>query len=318
MKHSLKDNKILISLYKEYLYFRNKLLCKINPKLAANVVYKKVFGRNINWDNPQNLIEKILWMELYTDTSLWTKCADKYRVREFVKERGCEETLVKLYGMWENPDEIDFDKLPNQFVLKANNGCGTVMLVKDKSKLDIPKTRKTLKSWIKRPFGYSSAQLHYLGIKRCIIAEEILIQDKETNKFSPNSLIDYKIFCINGEPESILVTYNRTPQKLMMHLYSTNWQNISHHIITNSHHYKMNYNDSIPKPTCLDLMLEYSRKLSTDFPQSRIDFYEVDGKIQFGEITMSTGYGYFTHEYYKYLGSKIDLSKLTKIPLKKI
>lgn len=313
MKEKIKKNKFIIYLYREYLYLRNKLLCKINPKLAANIVYKKVFGRNINWENPQNLIEKIAWMELHSDISLWTLCADKYRVREYIKKKGCEETLVKLYGMWENPDDIDFDKLPNSFVLKANNGCGTVMLVKDKTKLNYNNTKKELKEWIKRPYGYASAQLHYLDIKPCIIAEEILLQSEALNTLSPHSLVDFKVWCLNGEPEAILVTYNRTPEKLMMHLYSTKWENISHNIIDKHHHYKVNYNDNIPKPTCLDKMLEYSKTLAGNFPQARIDFYEIDGEAKFGEITMATGYGYFTPEYYEYLGSKIDLNKIKRV-----
>lgn len=313
MKLKDKFKAYIIPYYKVYLYYRNKLLCKINPKLAANLVYKKAFGKDINWENPQNLIEKILWMEQYTDTTLWTKCADKYRVREFVTERGCEEILVKLYGAWENPEEIDFDSLPNQFVLKANNGCGTVMIVKDKNKLNRKKTIKTLKSWLKRPFGYSSAQLHYLDIKRCIIAEELLKQDKEQNSFSPNSIVDYKVWCINGTPESILVTYDRKKSKLKMKLYTPDWEDISDKIISGNHYYSPK-EDSIPKPANLNRMLEYAASLSKGFPQMRADFYIIDNKIKIGELTLSTGYGYFTEEYYKYLGSKIDLSKLTKQP----
>lgn len=318
MKGNLRKNKIILSLYKEYLYLRNKLLCKINPQLAADIVYKKVFGRSINWENPQNLIEKISWMELYSDTALWTKCADKYRVREYINEKGCEETLVKLYGMWENPEDIDFDLLPEQFVLKANNGCGTVMLVKDKSKLDYAKTKKTLKEWLKKPYGYASAQLHYLDIKPCIIAEEILRQSEELNTLSPHSLVDFKVWCINGEVESILVTYDRTPHKLNMHLYSTDWDNISHNIIRGHNHYKVNNDDNIPKPKNFEKMLEYARKISDGLPQARVDFYETDNGIKFGEITLATGYGYFTEEYYKYLGEKMDLSKIKKQPVRKV
>lgn len=310
-------NKFILSAYKEYLYFRNKLLCKINPKFAANIVYKKTFGKPINWEKPQNLIEKILWMEQYTDTTLWTKCADKYRVREFVKERGCEETLIKLYGMWENPEDIDFDSLPNQFVLKANNGCGTVMIVKDKNKLDRKKTIKLLKNWIKRPFGYSSAQLHYLKIEPYIIAEELLTQDKTLNKISPSSMVDYKVWCINGEPEAILMTFDRTKVSLKLKLYSTEWKDISHHIVYGGHY--PNFNDiQIPKPECLESMLEIAKKLSAGFPEVRVDFYIVDNTPKFGELTFSTGFGYFTEEYYKYLGSKIDLSKLEKQPQKRV
>ena len=317
MKLKDKLKAYIIPYYKVYLYYRNKLFCKINPQIVANYVYKRVFGHNINWENPQDLIEKISWMELYTDTSLWTKCADKYRVREYIKEKGCEETLVKLYGAWENPEEIDFDSLPNRFVLKANNGCGTVMIVKDKNKLNRKKTIKTLKSWLKRPFGYSSAQLHYLDIKRCIIAEELLSKEAGHDLFSPHSLVDYKVWCINGKPESILVTYDRTKNSLKMDLYTTNWERMQNEIIGGKH-YIRNTGDILPKPGCLTKMLEYAIKLSKEFPQVRVDFYIANDKIYFGELTLSSGYGYFTPEYYKYLGSKIDLSKLKKQPQRRV
>ena len=201
MKEKLRNNKFILKLYTDYLYFRNKFLCKLNPKFAANVEFKKFFGRYINWKEPKDLIEKIYWMELNTDTSLWTLCADKYKVRDFIKERGCEDILVNMYGKWDDPNDIDFDKLPNSFVLKANNGCGTVMIVKDKNTLDFEKTKKTLKEWIKRPYGYSSAQLHYSNIECCIIAEELLPMDEQYKSISQNSIVDFKICCINGIPE---------------------------------------------------------------------------------------------------------------------
>lgn len=308
-------NKLILSAYKEYLYYRNKFLCKINPKHAANIVYKKAFGKSINWENPQNLIEKILWMEQYTDTSLWTKCADKYRVREFVKERGCEEALVKLYGMWENPDDIDFDALPDQFVLKANNGCGTVLLVKDKHTLNYNKTRKTLKKWLKRPFGYSSAQLHYLDIKRCIIAEELLV-DSANNGMALN---DYKIWCFNGKVESILVVHDRkgvNGKDYKLSFFDKEWNNISEKALSGKN--KHFWGGKIEKPATLDKMIETAEKLSTGIPEVRVDFYTLNDKVYFGELTFSTGYGTYSEEYYKYLGSKVDLSKLEKLPQKRV
>lgn len=315
MIRRLKKNKFVLSIYKDYLYWRNKRLCKRDPKLAANIIYKRVFNKDINWDTPEDLIEKIAWMELYTDTALWTKCADKYRVREFIEERGCVDTLVKLYGMWENPDDIDFDKLPNQFVLKANNGCGTVMLIKDKSKLNVKEIKKTLKGWLKKPFGYSSAQLHYLDIKRCIIAEELLIDNNATEM----TLNDYKIWCFNGNVESILVVHDRkgiNGKDYKLSFFDKDWNNISDKaLLKDGKHY---WGGNIEKPTTLEQMLTVAQKLSVGFPEVRVDFYTVNGKVYFGELTFSTGYGTYAHEYYKYLGSKIDLSKLTKIPEKKI
>lgn len=306
MKEKLKNSRFILKLYTDYLYFRNKFLCKLNPKFAANVEYKKFFGRYINWENPKDLIEKIYWMELNTDTSLWTLCADKYKVREFIKERGCEDTLVKLYGAWKNPYDIDFDKLPNSFVLKANNGCGTVMIVKDKNTLDFDKTKKTLKEWIKRPYGYSSAQLHYLGIETYIIAEELISNSKDKDK----ALNDYKIWCFDGKPESILVVHDRTKNGYKLSFFDLKWNNISEQTLNkNNPHY---WGGDVERPASLDEMLAVAAKLSKGFPEVRADFYDIDGKAYFGELTFSTGYGSYSQEYYRLLGDKVDLNLANK------
>ena len=120
----------------DWLITKNKI--KKDIRIIPNSIYKKTFGKNINWNNPKTLIEKIYWMQLYTDTSLWTLCADKYAVRQFVLDRGCGEALNTFYGKWDNATQINWDELPNSFVLKTNNACGQIVFVKDKNKLNIP------------------------------------------------------------------------------------------------------------------------------------------------------------------------------------
>lgn len=287
-----------------------KSLYKINPKYAAGLMYYRAFHRRLNLDNPQNLIEKIYWMQFNADTSLWTLCADKYRMREYVAKKGLETYLPKLYGYWENPEDIDFFSLPNEFVLKSNNGCGTVKLVTDKSNIDIPSTIKLLKNWLK-PFGYIGGQSHYLRIKPCIIAEELLHQDETAKLFSPTSLVDYKIWCINGEPESIWVAYNRHDALTVnMALFDTNWIPIPQYLKnTKLETYKPE--DVIPRPICLDEMLDIARKISQPFPEVRLDFYVISDKPYIGEMTFTSGYGFYTDEYYEYLGKKMDISRVT-------
>lgn len=160
------------------------ILYKIKPRLASDLMYYHAFHKRMDLKNPKNLIEKINWLQFNSDTSLWTLCADKYRMREYVKEKGLENYLPKLYGHWDNPDAIDFDALPNEFVLKSNNGCGTVMVVDNKNRLNFEEVIKTLKSWLK-PYGYTGGQTHYLRIKPCIIAEERLKQSHVGGYFQP-------------------------------------------------------------------------------------------------------------------------------------
>jgi hypothetical protein len=300
LKLKLKLNQIY--LYRHLAFKKHKYDVLKNPKKEANRIYKPFFKKEINFENPKNLIEKIFWLQFNTDTRLWTKYADKYLVRNYIKECGYEEYLPKLYGKWENPKDINFDKLPNSFVLKANNGCGTVMIVKDKVKLNYKKTRKTLKQWLSIPYGYSGAQLHYLKIKPIIIAEELL---EKTDNFS-KSLVDYKILCLNGKAEFIWVAYNRSQNGVDMTLYDLEWNKMPEKLIS-SKFFRYNSKD-INRPKSLSKMIEIAEKLSKGLPQVRVDLYDVNDKPYIGEMTFTTGFGFFTEEYYNYLGNKVDLN----------
>lgn len=288
------------------LFYKYKLLYEKDPHKAADALYYKIFKRHLNFNNPQNLIEKIAWLSLNTDTSMWTLCADKYRMRSYIKEKGLENYLPHLYGHWDNPFDIDFSLLPDSFVLKSNNGCETVLLVRDKKLIDVDKTKELLKRWLSRPFGYMGAQVHYLKIKPCIIAEELLVQDAQEKSFSPDSIVDYKIWTFNGIPESVLIVYNRRVGHMNLALYDINWNPIPKYL-RNGKHYSVELNLFIPKPECFDQMKEIAAKLGKGFKEVRIDFYVINGKPIIGEMTFTSGYGYFTDEYYDYLGSKIDL-----------
>ncbi len=278
-------------------YWMNK-----DPRILANRSFKSVFKRNIDWNNPKNLIEKIFWLQIYSDTSIWTKCADKYLVREYVKEKGCGDSLNELYGKWDSAEDIDYDILPNSFVLKTNHGCGQVLLVKDKSKLKIDETNRQLSEWMNQKYGYSSVQLHYTRIRPCIIAEKLFINENNPQ----HSLIDYKIWCFNGVPECILVVFNRTSFGYKLSSYDLKWNNISSKIFNSSVNSISGID--VPKPQSFDQMIDISKKLSKGLPEVRVDFYDINGKAVFGEMTFSTAFGYYTDEYYEYLGSKVDLS----------
>lgn len=267
-----------------------------------------MMGKKLDWKDPKDLIEKIIWLQFNSDTSLWTRCADKYAVRSYVEERGLKSILPKLYGKWDNPDDIDFDKLPKKFVLKTNNSCGQIIIVKDKSSLDIQETKQRLGNWLKKKYGFLNGQLHYLHIKPCIIAEELLEDDAAKKG---KSLIDYKIFCFDGKPEIIFTCQNRTQHKVELAAFDKEWVYRSE--VMHFTDYFPEDKNRIKKPDSLEEMLHIAAKLSKDIPQVRIDLYEINGKPMFGEMTFSTGYGYMTQEYYNYLGSKIDLRKVKKI-----
>lgn len=288
----------------------HKIFCTINPKIEMIRWYKTAFGVKPSIEHPSNLLEKIYWMLLHTDTSLWTKCADKYLAREYITECGLGDYLPKLYGKWDNPEDISFDGLPDSFVLKANNGCGTVHIVKNKASEDIESIINMAKKWIAVPYGYAGGEIHYTKIKPCIIAEDLLDNDFE-DSFSPHSMVDYKVWCINGEPECVLVTFDRYDNEHGVDLYDLDWKRCPEKM--GEKRRKLLRDKQIPKPVCLSEMLSMARTLSATFPEVRVDFYVVHDKPVVGELTFTAGMGSLSPEYYEYLGSKIDLSKLIRI-----
>lgn len=293
-----------IYLYKIVASIIHRISVKRNPENEMRRIYYKTYQRYPNLSDPKNLIEKIYWMQLHTDTSKWTRCADKYAMREYVKECGFEGHLPKNYGHWTKVKEIDFNSLPDEFVLKSNNSCGTVIIVKDKEKLDLKKIKRKLNQWLKIPYGWAGAQLHYTRIKPCIIAEELLHDNNEKN--THHSLTDFKVWCFSGKPECILVVYDRERKiSYKLDMYNTEWERIPNSLKVNVHH--TGHEELYPKPACLSEMLRIASKLSMPFPEVRVDFYIINNKPIIGELTFTSGYGNYTDEFYDYLGSKLLL-----------
>lgn len=182
--------------------FHDNYLRKHNPEKLFSIFHKRSTGYRLNIDNPKMLHEKIAYLSFRTDTTVWTRLADKVRVREYVEECGYGEYLPKLYGIWEHTDDIDFEKLPKSFVLKTNNASATNILVRDKSQLDLVAVRNQLDEWMKIDYGYLTCQPHYSRIKPLILSEEFL-------GGGGKMLIDYKLYCINGNVEFVQVMSDR-------------------------------------------------------------------------------------------------------------
>lgn len=291
----------LFKYFREYL---SKLHVLIDAEGEIDRYYYQAFQKHADLKHPTDLIEKIYWMELHSDTSMWTVCADKYRIREYIEKLGLLQYMPKLYEKWDKASDVDFEKLPNSFVIKSNNGCATVQVVKDKSELDVKVIRKTLGQWLHLPFGYQNCQLHYTKIKPCIIAEELLQNDYP--EFSPASLVDFKVYCINGEPQFIWVAYNRVNMHVHVQCYDTNWNPKPEYLKNGMSHYVYDPNDKpIERPQCLEELLEVAKKISSPFPQLRADFYIVKGKPVIGEMTFTQGYGFLKYEVYEELGKKM-------------
>lgn len=252
-----------------------EILTMISPSLSARILYIYDTHEIPHLKNPKNFNEKMTNLKLtYKDNQLISQCADKYEVREYVKSKGLENTLNELYFVYDNPNEIDFEKLPEKFVLKCTHGCGYNIICNDKSKIDIEKTKKKLGKWQKEKFGLATTELHYTNIKPRIICEKYLCD--ESGKLP----IDYKIYCFYGVPKCILVCSDRETETKGSY-YDLSWNRLNYE--TESFSYRKN----IEKPKNLDKMIEYATKLSQGFDFVRVDFYNDDGKIIFGELTFT-------------------------------
>lgn len=277
-KALLKDIKAEINkpIKRDYAYYEDLFTNKYEKELK--IWYKAKTGEELNLQNPKTFNEKIQWLKLYDSTSLKTRLADKYLVREWVKEKIGEQYLISLLGVWDSFDEIDFDKLPERFVLKANHGYNWNYIVKDKAQFDREGAKAKFDEWLNTNFAFKGLEIHYMNIPPKIMAEEYLENDN-------NDLYDYKVFCFGGKAESIMYLSERK-QGLKMAFFDLDW-----HKLPFVYSYPMNEED-IPKPKNLDLLIGLAEKLADGFPHVRVDFYILnDGSLKFGEMTFTTANG---------------------------
>lgn len=299
--------KIMKSIIREIL----NRICACSPVITVKIRYFLRFKHFPNLNNPQDLNEKILYLKLYSDTTEWTRLADKYKVREYVKSCGLESILVPLYGAWERVEDIPFDDLPQQFILKANNGDGKGTNVKiDKAKMteeDWQMLRKRLQGWLDSKYiGALSGEPHYNGIKPMILAEELLPSNDDEK-----SLIDYKLWCFNGEPFSFFICSERQEDgyHATVDCYDLEWNRFPENM-RNSPHMTV-ATKALSRPSCLDEMINVARLLSKPFPEVRVDLYAVGGKVYFGELTFTSLGGmmdFYSPEYLSEMGTHVNLN----------
>ncbi|MEQ6376431.1 ATP-grasp fold amidoligase family protein [Bacillaceae bacterium S4-13-56] len=259
-----------------------KLADFLPDKLMIKLQYKIATGRKLNLKKPERFTEKLQWYKLHYRDPLITKCSDKYSVREYIASKGYEDILVPLYGVYDRAEDINFEKLPNKFVLKTTNGSHSNILCEDKSTLDIKSTRETLNRWLKAWNGKVGREWGYYNIKPRIICEEYL--DKDEN----NDLIDYKFFCFNGEPVCLYVIVDRYLEDgIKLGIYNLEFEKLPYRRVD-----IRGLTSNPNKPKNFEKMIEIAKVLSKDFPHTRVDLYNIDGKIYFGELTFYNGSGY--------------------------
>ena len=263
------------------------------------------FHRRLDLKTPTTLADKVSYIELHEQPPLAAVCTDKFAVRDYVAQKGYAHTLVPVVGgAWNRVEQIDFDSLPNRFALKATHGCKMNYLVPDKSKLDVTQCKKVLQRWLDTTYGTYSMEPHYKVIPHRLYAEAYL---EETS-----GLVDYKIHCLNGVPRFILTVSNRIadgdkPMQATLDLFDTEWKPIFELVSSRS---EVPGTGTVPKPAGLDEMYKMAMDLAGDFKFVRVDLYELDGRIYFGEMTFSPAccvFPYFSDKFNTEMGQYLQI-----------
>lgn len=245
-----------------------------SDRVFLKLKYRSVFGKKLDLNNPQTYNEKLQWLKLYDRNPEYTKMVDKYEAKEYVASIIGKEHIIPTLAVYDSVEDIDFDVLPDQFVLKCTHDSGGVVICKDKSKFDKDAAIKKLKRGLKQNFYLQNREWPYRNVKPRIIAE-IYMEDKS------GELNDYKWFCFNGEPKSVFIATDRFTEgeETKFDFYDSEFNHLS---FTNGH---PNATRPLMKPAGFEEMKALARKLSKGIPHVRVDFYEVNRTILFGELT---------------------------------
>ena len=255
-------------------YFVNhRLLNGMPDNPYLQIFYYAEFGKFIDFKNPKTFNEKLNWLKLYYRRPDLITLVDKYEVKKYIADKIGEQYVIPTLGVWDKFEDINFNELPNQFVLKCTHDSGGLVVCKDKSKLNLKEVKAKIEKSLTNNYYLWTREWSYKGVKPRIIAEKYM-EDQETGE-----LRDYKFFCFNGEPKLMFVASERGLKNTKFDFYDMQF----HHMNIVQHYPNSEY--SIEKPEHFEKMVMLAEKLSAGFPHVRVDFYEANGQVYFGEMT---------------------------------
>lgn len=293
--------KLLGTLVKRIKFINHNL----SDETYLKIIFRSETGNKLNLDNPKTFNEKIQWMKIHDRKPEYTKMVDKYEVKQYVAEKIGEQYIIPTLGVWDKFSDIDFSELPDKFVLKCTHDSGGLVICRNKKEFDVKEARRKINKALKKNFYWIGREWPYKDVKPRIIAEKLMEDGKN---LVPE---DYKMYCFNGKPEYIVVFHNRfnTQKQLSETVYNINWEPQQ---ISFDNKFAVS-NIIEPKPECLDELLRVCEIICKGHPQLRVDFYIIDNKIYFGEITFSTAngtQGMIPEEMDSILGEKIILPSI--------
>lgn len=278
-------------------------------KLYLSLCYRAIFHKKLNWDSPVTFNEKLQWLKLYDRNPAYTQMVDKIEARKYVQEKIGEEYLIPLLGEWDSYSCIDFNTLPDKFVLKCNHDSGDIVICKDKKSFKPEKYEKKFNKNMKRNFYNVAREWPYKNVRPRILAETFM--ENSTSE----ELVDYKLFCFNGKAEYILVCSDRfSDDGLKETFFDIDWKKCD---VRRPNH--PNSSVEIQKPKNLGLMLELAQKLAGDIPFLRVDFYEINDRVYFGEMTFFPAMGWSSFvpaSFDVHLGELINLNSIKEDALR--
>lgn len=283
------------------IYLMNKNCFFLLPdKVYLKWKFKLIVGYKLDLKNPKTFSEKLQWLKLNNKNPDYTRMVDKYGAREYIKEKVGEEYLVPLIGVYDNFNDIDFEKLPNQFVIKCTHDSGGLVICKDKSSFDIKKAKKKINKFMKRNYYKVHREWPYKNVKHRIVIEEYIM-----NK-DMSDLMEYNIFCFNGVPKFVSLCYGDKDKNRFNDFYDSSFNKLETKCIYNS-------SDNVfEKPKQFNEMKKIAEILSKNIPHLRVDFYLCDDKIYLGELTFYhfAGFTKFTpHKYEILFGSYLNIKE---------
>ena len=246
----------------------------VSDKLYVKCIYWIAFREKLDLDNPQTFSQKLQWLKVYYRNPIQTMMVDKYAVKKFIKESIGERYVVPVIGKWDTVEEIDWDRLPNRFVMKCNHDSGGLVICKDMKSFDVESAKKKIKNSLGRNLYFGTREWPYKDVKPCVFAEEYLEDEY-------GELRDYKFFCFDGEPKALFIATDRQSEDKET-TFDFFDMNLNHLPFTNGH---PNANPYPAPPKSFNEMRELAAKLSKGLPHVRVDFYEVNGRPYFGELT---------------------------------
>ncbi len=267
--------------------------------------FKEVFGREIDLENPVTFNEKLQWLKLHDRKPIYNTIVDKYAVKKYIADIIGEEHIIPTLGVWENFDDIDFDSLPDQFVLKCTNGSGGIVICRDKASFNKKQAKKIIDKALKTDYYIISREWPYKDVRPRVIAEKYLTDTPDTSSFT-----DYKFFCFDGVADNVMIVAGRSDNNTKFYHFDKNWNLCRYNRLCRS----LPEGFTMDKPEQMDEMFEIAEKLSVGFPEVRVDLYISNGQIYFGELTLFSCGGFedgFDIESDTYLGSLIRLPEKT-------